>query len=87
MSSNFTQAGFEEIVRAAKEHIAAGDIFQVVLSQRFDLDVEVEPSVRDVEGDPVAVPDEAEARLRAAVKLDPENKAAFYYLRLVSAAS
>jgi len=35
VSSNFTQAGFEEIVRAAKEHIAAGDIFQVVLSQRL----------------------------------------------------
>ena len=35
LSSNFTQAGFEEIVRAAKEHIAAGDIFQVVLSQRL----------------------------------------------------
>ena len=35
LSSNFTQSGFEEIVRAAKEHIAAGDIFQVVLSQRL----------------------------------------------------
>jgi anthranilate synthase component 1 len=33
--SNFTQADFEAAVRAAKEHIAAGDIFQVVLSQRF----------------------------------------------------
>jgi anthranilate synthase component I len=28
---------FEDAVRAAKEHITAGDIFQVVLSQRFDL--------------------------------------------------
>ena len=35
LSSNFTQSGFEDIVRAAKEHIAAGDIFQVVLSQRL----------------------------------------------------
>ena len=35
LSSNFTQSGFEEIVRAAKEHIAAGDIFQVVLAQRL----------------------------------------------------
>jgi anthranilate synthase component 1 len=29
---------YEDAVRAAKEHITAGDIFQVVLSQRFDLD-------------------------------------------------
>jgi anthranilate synthase component I len=35
LASNFTQDGFEEIVRRAKEHIAAGDIFQVVLSQRL----------------------------------------------------
>ncbi|RJP24061.1 MAG: anthranilate synthase component I [Candidatus Abyssobacteria bacterium SURF_5] len=33
--SNFVQDEFEEIVRAAKEYIRAGDIFQVVLSQRF----------------------------------------------------
>jgi anthranilate synthase component 1 len=30
-------------VEAAKEHILAGDIFQVVLSQRFDLDLDAEP--------------------------------------------
>jgi anthranilate synthase component 1 len=35
LTSNFTQPQFEEIVRQAKEHIAAGDIFQVVLSQRL----------------------------------------------------
>ncbi len=28
---------YEDAVRAAKEHVTAGDIFQVVLSQRFDL--------------------------------------------------
>ncbi len=28
---------YEDAVRAAKEHITAGDVFQVVLSQRFDL--------------------------------------------------
>lgn len=43
MSSNFTQAGFEEIVRAAKEHIAAGDIFQVVLSQRLSRRTSAQP--------------------------------------------
>ncbi len=33
--SNMSQERYEEIVRQAKEYIAAGDIFQVVLSQRF----------------------------------------------------
>jgi anthranilate synthase component I len=32
-----SDALFEDSVRAAKEHIVAGDVFQVVLSQRFDL--------------------------------------------------
>ena len=27
----------------AKEHILAGDIFQVVLAQRFDLDLDADP--------------------------------------------
>jgi anthranilate synthase component 1 len=35
--SNFTRSEFEERVRAAKEYITAGDVFQVVLSQRFTL--------------------------------------------------
>ena len=30
-------------MRAAKEHIAAGDIYQVVLSQRFDAEVAADP--------------------------------------------
>jgi anthranilate synthase component I len=30
-------------VEAAKEHILAGDVFQVVLSQRFDLDLDADP--------------------------------------------
>jgi anthranilate synthase component 1 len=33
--SNFTQSEYEEIVRKAKKYIAAGDIFQVVPSQRL----------------------------------------------------
>jgi anthranilate synthase component 1 len=41
--SNYTQAKFEEQVRTAKEHISAGDIYQVVLSQRFDADVAADP--------------------------------------------
>lgn len=40
--SNVTQAEYERRVRAAKEYIAAGDIFQVVPSQRFSLPVTVD---------------------------------------------
>jgi anthranilate synthase component 1 len=40
--SNMTQGRFEDMVRDAKEHIAAGDIFQVVLSQRFTRETNVE---------------------------------------------
>jgi anthranilate synthase component 1 len=43
VTSNTTQERFEEHVRAAKERIAAGDIYQVVLSQRFAGDLAVEP--------------------------------------------
>ncbi len=35
LSANMSQERYEAIVREAKEYIAAGDIFQVVLSQRF----------------------------------------------------
>jgi len=34
---------FRAAVAVAKEHILAGDIFQVVLSQRFDLDLDADP--------------------------------------------
>ena len=34
---------YGEAVEVAKEHILAGDIFQVVLSQRFDLDLGADP--------------------------------------------
>lgn len=33
---NFRKSGFEDSVEKAKEHIAAGDIFQLVLSQKFE---------------------------------------------------
>src|SRR5438270_1712948 len=39
VQSNYTREGFERQVRAAKEHIAAGDVYQVVLSQRFETDI------------------------------------------------
>ncbi len=34
-TGNFTQAAFEKMVDDSKEYIRAGDIFQIVLSQRF----------------------------------------------------
>ncbi len=40
--SNMTQETFEAMVRQAKEHIVVGDIFQVVLSQRFTRETSVE---------------------------------------------
>ena len=43
LESNMTQPQFESIVRQAKEHIAAGDVYQVVLSQRFSAQVGVDP--------------------------------------------
>ncbi|HEX2123559.1 MAG TPA: anthranilate synthase component I [Thermoanaerobaculia bacterium] len=36
--SNFTREAFEQMVRDAKEEIAAGEIFQVVVSQRWETD-------------------------------------------------
>jgi anthranilate synthase component 1 len=41
--SNHTQERFEAQVRVAKERIAAGDIYQVVLSQRFEAEVYADP--------------------------------------------
>ena len=41
--SNTTRPEFESIVTKAKELIAAGDIFQVVLSQRFETDFAGDP--------------------------------------------
>lgn len=40
--SNFTKSAYEDIVKRAKEYIAAGDIIQVVPSQRFSRPVSVD---------------------------------------------
>jgi len=42
IKSNLTREKFEEMTLAAKERIVAGDIFQVVLSQRFSRETNVE---------------------------------------------
>jgi anthranilate synthase component 1 len=41
--SNFTRTGFEAAVAKAKEYIQAGDIFQVVLSQRLQAETRARP--------------------------------------------
>jgi anthranilate synthase component I len=43
LKSNFTQPQYEQAVLKAKEYIKAGDIFQVVPSQRFERKVTAEP--------------------------------------------
>ena len=42
-SSNFSRDGFEEAIERCKEYIRAGDIFQVVLSQRLIVETNVSP--------------------------------------------
>jgi anthranilate synthase component I len=37
VSSNFTRGDFEKAIEDSKEYIRAGDIFQIVLSQRFSI--------------------------------------------------
>ena len=43
ITSSVTPDGYCAAVRAAKEHILEGDIFQVVLSERFDFDLRADP--------------------------------------------
>jgi len=43
VARTLTLEQFSGAVEAAKEHILAGDIFQVVVSQRFDFDLDAEP--------------------------------------------
>jgi anthranilate synthase component 1 len=42
VARNMTEAEFHEIVERAREYIRAGDIFQVVLSQTFEMPLQVE---------------------------------------------
>ena len=43
LTSNFTKPQYEQAVLKAKEYIKAGDIFQVVPSQRFETKINIEP--------------------------------------------
>ena len=42
-ASNFTREQYEAVVRHCQEYIKAGDIFQVVPSQRFELETTAQP--------------------------------------------
>ncbi len=41
--SSMADGMYQQAVEVAKEHIVAGDIFQVVLSQRYDIDLQADP--------------------------------------------
>lgn len=43
LTSSLPDGRYQDAVRAAKEHIVAGDIFQVVLSQRFETQLDADP--------------------------------------------
>ena len=43
VKSNIEKDRFIEIVKTAKEYIAAGDVYQVVLSQRFEAEITTDP--------------------------------------------
>jgi para-aminobenzoate synthetase component 1 len=43
LKANFTPEGYMEAVNRVREYIAAGDVFQVNLSQRFETDLTVPP--------------------------------------------
>jgi len=43
LKSNFERSAFEDAVRACKEYVRAGDVFQVVLSQRFSGELDADP--------------------------------------------
>jgi anthranilate synthase component 1 len=41
--STFGSTGYCQAVEVAKEHILAGDIFEIIVAQRFDLDLDAHP--------------------------------------------
>jgi anthranilate synthase component I len=43
LTSNFTKEAYEDVVERAKEYIRAGDVIQVVPSQRFEAPIDVDP--------------------------------------------
>ncbi len=43
LTSNFTKKAYETVVERAKEYIRAGDVIQVVPSQRFQAQIDIDP--------------------------------------------
>ena len=43
LTSNFTKEAYEKVVERAKEYIRAGDVIQVVPSQRFQAQIDIDP--------------------------------------------
>jgi anthranilate synthase component I len=43
VKSSMANGMYQQAVEVAKEHIVAGDIFQVVLAQRYDVDLDADP--------------------------------------------
>lgn len=43
LKANFSKEGFEAVVERCKEYVRAGDVIQVVLSQRFSADLDADP--------------------------------------------
>lgn len=43
VTSSMSTGGYQRAVAAAKEYILSGDIFQVVLAQRFDVEISADP--------------------------------------------
>ncbi|MCO8126679.1 anthranilate synthase component I [Acidimicrobiia bacterium EGI L10123] len=43
VTSSMAEGQYQQAVEVAREHVFAGDVFQVVLSQRFDFPLEAEP--------------------------------------------
>jgi anthranilate synthase component I len=43
LTSNFTKEAYEQVVERAKEYIRAGDVIQVVPSQRFQAQIDIDP--------------------------------------------
>ncbi len=43
VASSMGGARYEDAVRVARQYVLAGDVFQVVLSQRFDFDLDADP--------------------------------------------
>ncbi|MBI5396354.1 MAG: aminodeoxychorismate synthase component I [Verrucomicrobia bacterium] len=45
LNSNFTRDDYERTVERAREYIAAGDVYQINLSQRFECETKAEPAM------------------------------------------